>query len=106
MPPSRNKIDSILQMNEFQSPQKNIVSTSGTKSQMTLVYLKNISLLLSMVFAARGQNLDLHLQAEREILKLMHAHDHVHYSRYNTFQQVFLLVGANGETIVHFVLKA
>ena len=78
--PSRNKIDSILQMNEFQSLQKNIVSTSGTKSQMTFVYLKDISLLLSMVFAAREQNLDLYLKAEREILKLLH----VHYSRCNT----------------------
>ena len=77
-------------MNEFQSLQKNVVSTSGTKSQMTLVYLKDISLLLSLVFAAREQNLDLHLPAEREILKLLHAHDHVHYSRCNTFQHVFL----------------
>ena len=37
------------------------------------------------MFAAREQNLDLLLQAEREILKLLHAHDHVHYSRCNTY---------------------
>ena len=39
------------------------------------MFLHNVSLLLSLVFAARENNIDPHLQAERELLKLVHVHE-------------------------------
>ena len=46
--------------------------------------------MLALVSAARESDIEMHLQAEKEFLKLVFAFDHVHYSRYNTFQHVFL----------------
>ena len=66
------------------------MSVSGTQSQMTSLYLKDISLMLTLVSSARESNLEMHLEAEREFLNLVHAFDHVNYARYNSYQHVFL----------------
>ena len=47
-----------------------------------------ISILLSLVSAAREQDFEKHMQAERKMLQLIHAFDHVHYLRYLTYQHV------------------
>ena len=57
---------------------------------MTVLLLKDISLLLSFTAAAREANIDLHLQCERQLMKLVHGLDGIHYSRYGSFQHVYL----------------
>ena len=48
--------------------------------------LRDISLMLSFVVAARESNIDLYLEVERQFLNLAHAFDHINYARYGTFQ--------------------
>ena len=67
-------------------PSKDIMT--DTRSQMSIQYLRDISVMLSIVSAVREGCIDRHLQAEREFLKL--AFDHVNYSRYNSYQHVLL----------------
>ena len=61
------------------------VTGDGPRFQMTMQYLKDVSLMVTIVSAVREGVIDKHLQAEREMLKLVFAIDHVHYARYNTF---------------------
>ena len=64
---------------------------------MTIRYLKDISSLLALVSAER------HLQAEREILKYCFAFHHINYTRYLSYQQVYLtsLEANNSPAISH-----
>ena len=55
---------------------------------MTVEFLKDVSLVLSLVSAARDNNFDLHLQAEKQMIPLTGAYDHYHYTRYLTYQHV------------------
>ena len=73
---------------------------TDTRSQMSIQYLRDISIMLSIVSAVREGCIDRHLQAEREFLKLAFAFDHVNYSRYNSYQHVLLsdLKQKNDET--------
>ena len=57
---------------------------------MTASYLKDVSLLLSLIVAARTSDIDLHLQSERQLLNLIHASDRIHYKRYNTYHHILL----------------
>ena len=64
--------------------------TTDSKSRMTMQYMKDVSLILSIVSAVRENNFEKHLQAERKLLKLIFAFDHVNYARYNTYQHLLL----------------
>ena len=55
-----------------------------------MLYLKDNSLVLSIVAAVREFDLETRLEAKREMLKLVFAFDHVNYARYNSYQQVLL----------------
>ena len=66
-------------------------STTETRSQMLVNYLKDLSSMLHIIFAGRAGNINLHLTAERHTLKLIFAFDHIKYNRYNSFQQAFQL---------------
>ena len=57
---------------------------------MTVSYLQDVSVLLSLVSAVRECNLEEHLQAERKLVDLALAFDHQNYGRYNCYQNVFL----------------
>lgn len=54
----------------------------GTEKKLTIAYLKDVSALLSMVTAVRESNIELHLQAERNMIPLTFAFNHVNYARY------------------------
>ena len=56
---------------------------------MLVNYLKDLSSMLHIIFAGRAGNINLHLTAERHMLKLIFAFDHIKYNRYNSFQQAF-----------------
>ena len=45
-----------------------------------------------LVTAAREANIEMHLQAERELLKIVFAFDHINYARYNSFQHIFSVI--------------
>ena len=62
----------------------------GTQKRLTIAYLKDVSALLSMVAAVRESNIELHLQAERNMTPLTFAFNHINYARYCTYQHVLL----------------
>ena len=89
--PCNINVDSILESEEFEELYKKIMhDMDGTESKMTIEYIKDVSSLLALVAAVRDSNFELHLQAEREIIKHCFAFDHVNYARYLSYQQVYL----------------
>ena len=68
----------IIQDEEFHVLSKNITATSGSQSQMTVLLLKDISLFLSFIVAAREADIDLHLQCERQFIKLVQQSSRFH----------------------------
>ena len=73
---------------------------------MTVMLLRDISLMLSFIAAARQSNIDLHLQCERQFLNLAHAFDHINYARYGTFQHVYLSDMKSKSTDAYQYLKS
>ena len=65
-----------------------MLEQNGTESK--IAYLKCVSSLLAAVAAVRDCNFELHLQAEREMIKHCFVFDHVTYARYLAYQQVYL----------------
>ena len=57
---------------------------------MTINYLKDLSAMLAVVSVVREVGLKRHFTAERDILKLMFASDHIDYVRHNTYHQIYL----------------
>ena len=49
-------------------------------------------MMLASVSAVREGDIFKHLQAEREMLKLVFAFDYVHYARYNTYQHLTMCI--------------
>ena len=83
-------LEDITDMNEFQDFKSRILTATGTASQMTVSYLKDVSMMLAMVSAVREGDFYRHLQAERRMISLIFAFDHVNYARYNSYQHVYL----------------
>ena len=70
----------------------------GTEEHVTVSYLKDVSMMLSMISAVREGNLRRHLQAEREMLKLVFAFDHPNYARYCSQCRTYLGTEGTGGT--------
>ena len=84
-------MEAILNKKEFNDLYDNIMlEQNGTESKMTIAYLKEVSSLLALVAAVRDCSFELHLQAEREMIKHCFACNHVNYARYLAYQQVYL----------------
>lgn len=62
----------------------------STQRKMTVAYLKDVSSILALVAGVRSGNFDLHMQAERDMLNYCFAFDHINYSRYLSYQHVYL----------------
>eukprot|EP00794_Sanderia_malayensis_P009432 gene9432-biopygen7559 len=88
--PSPGALEKVLVLKSFHALKRQIMIESGTQAKMTVKYLKDISLMLALVSAVREKDFERHLQAERQMLKLVFAFDHINYGRYNTYQHVFL----------------
>ena len=58
--------------------------------ELTVNYLKVVSVLLSLVSALRECNIEQDLQAESNMIYLAFAYDHQNHARYNTYQNVYL----------------
>ena len=78
--PSPDKVKEITTIKELCDLKCKITSTTGTQSKMSMLYLKDINLMLSIVDTVRGFDLETHLEAVREMLKLVFAFDHVNYA--------------------------
>ena len=72
-----------MKLEALKDIKQHIVSATGTESQMTLKYLKDVSTLLAVVSAIR-------FSAERDNVKLIFAFDHINSARRNTYQHVYL----------------
>ena len=84
------KIQNATSTKEYKQLVTVIFSTTRTRSQMLVNYLKDVSTMLAIVSAVRTRNITQHLQAERKILKLILVFVHINYAPYNSFQHVFL----------------
>ena len=84
----KSTCDAILSSPAFSQLCNELTRVSGTQGKMTVEFLKDVSLVLSLISAARDNNFDLHLQAERQMILLTGAYDHYHYTRYLTYQHV------------------
>ena len=58
--------------------------------ELTVNYLKDISLLLSLVSTKRECIIEQHPQSERNMIYLAFSYYHQNYSRYNTYQNAYL----------------
>ena len=85
--PNAKTVNEVIACPAFEHPVEKILQTSeDSESQMTVRYLKDGSLLFSLISAVRERNICRHLQAERQLLKLYFAFHHINYSRYMSFQ--------------------
>ena len=91
MNPSPTSLDRVLQENEFDKLVDAITRYDvGSDGEMTVAYLKDVSLMLSLVSAVREANIEKHLQAERKMIHLTFSFDHQNYARYVTYQNSYL----------------
>ena len=67
-----------------------LIFEKGSDVELTVNYLKDVSLLLSLVSVLRECNIEQHLQTEMNMIYLAFAYDHQNYARYNTYQNVYL----------------
>ena len=63
---------------------------SGTMGKWVTDYIRDVSQFLSKIAAYRDKNIELHLQAQRELLPLLFAFNHPNYSRYLTYHHIEL----------------
>ena len=88
--PFPDKLFEVMQLPQFELIVEQVLTfEEGSDGEMTVNYLKDVSLLLSLVPAVRECNIEQHLQAERKAIYLAFAYDHQNYERYNTYQNVY-----------------
>ena len=88
--PCPDNLSRIMNQDQFILYVENILKYTGTMPEMIIQYIKDVSLLLSMVSSVREMNIERHLQAERAFLPQLFAFGHPNYSRYLTYQHVTL----------------
>ena len=80
-----------LSNNEFQNHLRKILNNShNTESKITVCFLQDVSTLLVMVSAVREKNFERHVLVERGMIKYCFTFNHINYSRYLTYQHVYL----------------
>ena len=76
------------------------------QSKMVVAYLKDISSLLASVAVVREGDFQLHMEAERDMLKYCFAFDHINYARYTSIQHVYLSdLEAKGDPAIDNLIK-
>ena len=70
--------------------EKSLLNTSGTMGKWILQYITGVSAFLSQITAYREKNIQMHLQAQRDLLALMFEFNHQNYSQYLTTHHVEL----------------
>ena len=67
--PSSKDLEHDTNMKKYKELVNAVLSTTGTRSQMLVNYLKDVSTLLAIVSTVQTGNITQHLQAERQMLK-------------------------------------
>ena len=89
--PALEKIDVIMKNKAVNVLFSEITDdTVGTEDKMTICFIKIFSSLLALVSAIRENNFERNLQAECEIVKHLFAFNQISYTRYASYQQVYL----------------
>ena len=57
---------------------------------MVVASLRDVSSILALVSSVRGGNIELHLEAEGDMLKHLFAFNHLNYARYLSYQHILL----------------
>ena len=79
----------MLNSYDFEKTFNDILLSSGTQGDMTISYLKDVSVLLAIVRAVRQGDFSLNMAAQREMVKLCFSLNHVNYARYLSYQHVY-----------------
>ena len=66
----------LFEMRETLSKQRNQLAHSGTMGKWVTNYIRDVSDFLSRIVGYRNKNIELHLQAQRELLPLLFALHH------------------------------
>ena len=90
--PTAENLNFILSNNEFQNLFGKILNNRMGLNQkwLSVFYEMSMACQLAMASAVREKNFERHLQAEGEMIKFCFAFDHINYSRYLTYQHVYL----------------
>lgn len=88
--PSSENLNQLMNLDSFQTLVTTVLESSGTMSRMMVQYVRDVSMLLSMVSSVREKNIDRHLHAERAFLPQLFVFGHPNYSRYLTYQHLLL----------------
>ena len=91
--PSKSTLEKVMAKQSFKEMVASLLEdVKGTEKRLTMAYLKDVSALLSMVAAVWESNIELHLQAQRNMILLTFAFNHINYARYCTYQHVLLSI--------------
>ena len=87
---SPDKLLEVMQLPQFEDIAERVLAfEEESDGELTVNYLKDVSLPLPLVSAVRECNIEQHLQAERNMIYLAFAYDQ-NYARYNTCENVYL----------------
>ena len=87
--PSSDKLHEVMQLPHFEDIVERVLTfEKGTGGELTVYYLKNVSVLLSLVSALRECSIEQFLQAGKNMIYLAFAYNHQNCARYNTNQNV------------------
>ena len=91
---SSKALEHVTNTKEYKDLVTAVLSSTDTRSQMVVNSLNDVSTMLAIISAVRTGNITQHLQAERQMLKLIFTFDHIKYARYNSFQHAFGVIAA------------
>ena len=83
--PSSKALVHVTKTKEYKEIVTAVLSTTTTRSQVVVNYLKDVSVMLTILSAVRTGNITQHPQAERQLLKFIFAFDHINSACYNSF---------------------
>ena len=86
--PSPDSVDVVFSNDCFRSLVSIILSTKGNQDGMVVAFLQDVSSLLVLVSSVREQDMEIHLQAERYMVKQLFSFEYHNYSRYSTYQHI------------------
>ena len=87
---SSDKLHEVMRLPHFEDIVELSPLEKGSDRELSVNYLKDVSVLLSLVSVVRECKIEQHLQAEKNLTYLAFAYDHQNYARYNTYQNVCL----------------
>ena len=83
--PSRANLDALCRDENFKQVKEKILAHTGTMGKWVTEYIRDVSRFLSRIAAYRDKNIELHLQAQEQLLPLLFAFNHQNYARYLTY---------------------